>query len=147
MLSALAHSEILNHHISSGVTHTCAFSVADLYLFVCSVLARYAPPEFCAIRQGGGVDYPFGASAEVWSLGCLLADMAGIPRAVQLENCDDDVRWIEHLTGLPGPYEVLVRRCNNCSHLLLHALTLLGGSVVAGIVRLSAVTCTSMHMS
>lgn len=41
---------------------------------------HYAPPEFCCIKSEGRTAYPMHPSADVWSFGLVLADIAGLSR-------------------------------------------------------------------
>lgn len=54
----------------------------------------------------------------------------------------EDVKWVQHLTGLPGHYEVLVSLCSHYNYLVWHLLMLLGALLVAGLI---SVACCHMH--
>lgn len=64
---------------------------------MCRVNVNYAPPEFCAVKYYGGGEYVFDDKAEVWSLGCMLADMAGIPRAWEKITVEEHIQNIAEL--------------------------------------------------
>ena len=70
---------------------------------------HYAPPEFCCIKSQGGTVYPMHPSADVWSFGLVLADIAGLSRTITCDNKDG--RWIGHLATMDdGKYKVPVRK-------------------------------------
>lgn len=78
---------------------------------------QFAPPEFCTVRlvgkkvkdggKGGDNTYVLDPKTEVWSLGLILADMAGIPRANDAQNADV---WVKYLSELQTDYPVPVSR-------------------------------------
>ena len=97
----------MQHVLSCAVCHAMLCCVMTKSACACRMNVHFAPPEFCSVKRRGGTVYRMNSSADVWSFGLVLAQVAGLHKVSNPGDATDS--WVNFIAKLEGEYPVEVR--------------------------------------